>query len=570
MLTIPSQKLKDFLVKDGLITSDNFDVIEKEASRLNQNLSEVLVSRGVLSTDYLYSLLSNYLGVEPVNLSANPIDENVLMKISEKLARQKKVVLFKEEAGGVYDAAMEDPSDLKTIDFLENSLNAKIKPFLARPADLERGFAIYNRQSSADFQKIIEENIKTSLSIKEDKIEKIAREMPIVAIVENFIAYASATRASDIHIEALEDMVLVRFRIDGVLHEIAKIPKDVHPAILARVKLLAALKLDEHYKPQDGRFRYQLSESVLDLRVSIIPTFYGEKIVLRLLPAAQKPLALEEVGMLEDTVKIVKENIVKTYGMILVCGPTGSGKTTTIYSILNMLNKPEVNIVTIEDPIEYSVKYINQTQVNVLAGVTFANGLRSILRQDPNIIGVGEIRDEETAEIAVHAALTGHLVLSSLHTNDAPTTIPRLIDMKIPPFLIAAVLNLIIAQRLVRKICANCVESYSTPADLLKNLEKLKSESNLSTEYQIPKTLFRGKGCNVCANTGYRGRMGIYEVMQIDNEIRAEMAKADFSLTNLTNLARRKGMITMFEDGLRKAALGLTSVEEVMRVIREE
>jgi len=339
---------------------------------------------------------------------------------------------------------------------------------------------------------------------------------------------------------------------------------------LARVKLLAALKLDEHYKPQDGRFRYQLSESVLDLRVSIIPTFYGEKIVLRLLPAAQKPLALEEVGMLEDTVKIVKENIVKTYGMILVCGPTGSGKTTTIYSILNMLNKPEVNIVTIEDPIEYSVKYINQTQVNVLAGVTFANGLRSILRQDPNIIGVGEIRDEETAEIAVHAALTGHLVLSSLHTNDAPTTIPRLIDMKIPPFLVAAVLNLIIAQRLVRKICANCMESYSTPADLLKNLEKLKSESNLSAEYQIPKTLFRGKGCNVCANTGYRGRMGIYEVMQIDNEVRAEMAKTDFSLTNLTNLVRKKGMITMFEDGLRKAALGLTSVEEVMRVIREE
>ena len=570
MLTIPAQKLKDFLVKDGLITSDNFDVIEKEASRLNQNLSEVLVSRGVLTADYLYTLLSNYLGVEPVNLSANPIDENVLMKISEKLARQKKVVLFKEETGGVYDAAMEDPSDLKTIDFLENSLNVKIKPFLARPADLERGFAIYNRQSSADFQKIIEENIKTSLSIKEDKIEKIAREMPIVAIVENFIAYASATRASDIHIEALEDMVLVRFRIDGVLHEIAKIPKDVHPAILARVKLLAALKLDEHYKPQDGRFRYQLSEAVLDMRVSIIPTFYGEKIVLRLLPAAQKPLALEEVGMLEDTVKVVKENIVKTYGMILVCGPTGSGKTTTIYSILNMLNKPEVNIVTIEDPIEYSVKYINQTQVNVLAGVTFANGLRSILRQDPNIIGVGEIRDEETAEIAVHAALTGHLVLSSLHTNDAPTTIPRLIDMKIPPFLVAAVLNLIIAQRLVRKICSNCMESYSTPPDLLKNLEKLKSESNLSVEYQIPKTLFKGKGCNVCANTGYRGRMGIYEVMQIDNEVRAEMAKTDFSLTNLTNLVRKKGMITMFEDGLRKAALGLTSVEEVMRVIREE
>ena len=570
MLTIPSQKLKDFLIKDGLITADNFDVIEKEASRLNQNLADVMVSRGVLTTEYLYSLLSNYLGVEIMNLSANLIDENILIKIDEKIARQKRVIIFKQEADGVFDVGMEDPSDLKTIEFLEKSLKSRVKPFLARPADLERGFAIYNRQSSENFQKIIEENIKNSLAIKEDKVEKIASEMPIVAIVDNFIAYASATRASDIHIEALEDMVLVRFRIDGVLHEIAKIPKDVHPAILARIKLLASLKLDEHYKPQDGRFRYKLSGAVLDMRVSIIPTFYGEKIVIRLLPAAQKPLSFEEIGMLEDTVKIVKENVVKTYGMILVCGPTGSGKTTTIYSILNMLNKPEVNIVTIEDPIEYSVKYINQTQVNVLAGVTFANGLRSILRQDPNIIGVGEIRDEETAQIAVHSALTGHLVLSSLHTNDAPTTVPRLLDMKIPPFLVAAVLNLIIAQRLVRKICANCIESYAAPQDLIKNIDKLRTETNLSAGFQTPKTLFRGKGCVVCTNTGYKGRMGIYEALNVDNEIRSEIAKTDFSLTSLTNLARKKGMITMFEDGLRKAALGLTTVEEVMRVIREE
>ena len=570
MLSIPSQKFKDFLVKDGLITPQDFDSLEKEANRLNQNLSDILVSRSIITTEYLYSLLSNYLGVEIMNLSANLIDENILIKIDEKMARQKRVIIFKQEADGVFDVGMEDPSDLKTIEFLEKSLKSRVKPFLARPTDLERGFAIYNRQSSENFQKIIEENIKNSLAIREDKIEKIAGEMPIVAIVDNFIAYASATRASDIHVEALEDMVLVRFRIDGVLHEIAKIPKDVHPAILARIKLLASLKLDEHYKPQDGRFRYKLSGAVLDMRVSIIPTFYGEKIVMRLLPAAQKPLSFEEIGMLEDTVKIVKENVVKTYGMILVCGPTGSGKTTTIYSILNMLNKPEVNIVTIEDPIEYSVKYINQTQVNVLAGVTFANGLRSILRQDPNIIGVGEIRDEETAQIAVHSALTGHLVLSSLHTNDAPTTVPRLIDMKIPPFLVAAVLNLIIAQRLVRKICANCIESYAAPQDLIKNIDKLRTETNLSAGFQTPKTLFRGKGCVVCTNTGYKGRMGIYEALNVDNEIRSEVAKTDFSLTGLTNLARKKGMITMFEDGLRKAALGLTTVEEVMRVIREE
>jgi type II secretory ATPase GspE/PulE/Tfp pilus assembly ATPase PilB-like protein len=387
-------------------------------------------------------------------------------------------------------------------------------------------------------------------------------------LVNNTLSYAASLNASDIHIEILEDTILIRFRIDGILHEILRIPKEVHPAIVARIKLLAALKVDEHQKPQDGRFRFQSGSSILDVRVSVIPTLYGEKIVMRLLPATQRPLSLSELGMLEDTAKIVEENMKKTYGMFLVCGPTGSGKTTTLYAILNMLNRPEVNIVTVEDPIEYNIKYINQVQINPVAGITFASGLRSILRQDPNIIMVGEIRDQETAEIAVNAALTGHLLLSSLHTNDAPTAVPRLIDMKVPPFLVAAVLNLVIAQRLVRRICLDCIESYTPSPEFIKSLEEQSKDLKIPG-FEVPKILYRGKGCKTCSGTGYKGRMGIFEAFEVDENIRKIIISPDFSIDLLNMAARKNGMITMFEDGLRKAALGMTTIEEVLRVIRE-
>ncbi|MCX6702763.1 MAG: GspE/PulE family protein, partial [Candidatus Wolfebacteria bacterium] len=307
----------------------------------------------------------------------------------------------------------------------------------------------------------------------------------------------------------------------------------------------------------------------LDIRVSVIPTFYGEKVEMRLLPSSQKPLSLEELGLWEDMVKIIESNSKKTYGMLLVTGPTGSGKTTTLYSILNILNKPEVNIVTIEDPIEYDIKYINQIQINPQAGVTFGSGLRSILRQDPNIILVGEIRDEETAEISVHSALTGHLLLSSLHTNDAATAIPRLIDMKVASFLVAAVLNVVMAQRLVRKICINCIESYTPEAGVAESLTKELKKVNQYSSIVIPKLFFRGKGCDSCGGTGYRGRLGIYEVLEVDDDIRKIIISSDFSLSALSEAARKKGMVSMFEDGLRKVERGITTIEEVERVIRE-
>lgn len=570
MLQFPPQKLKEILIKDGLINGQDFDLLLEEGRRLNQKVEDILVSRGIISTEYYYNILSQYLGVKLSTLAGEgSIDDNVLNLLSADIAKQKRAIVFKKGDDGVLDVAMEDPSDLRTIEFLERHLKARVKPFLAKPIDLEKGFAIYNKKLAENFKNIIEENIQNSLQIKEEKIEQVAKAMPIVAIVDTFISYAVSLRSSDIHIEVLEDGILVRFRIDGILHEVMRIPKEVQPSILARIKLLANLRIDEHYRPQDGRFNLKAGEETMDIRVAIMPTLYGEKIEMRLLPATQKPLSLEEIGMDPAMVNIVKENLKKSYGMILVCGPTGSGKTTTLYSILNILNRPEVNIVTIEDPIEYYIKYINQTQINPLAGITFVNALRSFLRQDPNVILVGEIRDGETAEIAINAALTGHLILSSLHTNNAIAAIPRLIDLKVPPFLTAVVLNVIVAQRLVRKICLNCIESIAPTKEIIEVLERQKLEDNLAKEVKMPKTLFRGKGCSTCNLTGYRGRMGIFEILNIDSDMRELISKPSFSSEEISKLVRKKGTINMFEDGLKKAELGLTTIEEVLRVIRE-
>ncbi|MCX7616029.1 MAG: GspE/PulE family protein [Patescibacteria group bacterium] len=570
MVPIPSQKLKTFLLEQGLIEEEDFNQALEEARRMNQDLGDVLISKGFVTKDFLLHLASNFFRVELANLRYRGINREVLYKIEEKFAREKNVIAFAQEGDGTIDVAMADPTDLITIEFLEKKLSSKIRPFLASDDDLAFGFSAYGSQLTQDFKRLIEENIKASLErkISASKEEEAATQLPIVEIVNNTLSYASSLNTSDIHLEAMEDSILVRFRIDGILHEVFQIPKEVHPAIVARIKLLASLKVDEHQKPQDGRFRYKVGSTVIDVRVSVIPTLYGEKIVLRLLPATQRPLSLIELGMTEETAKIVEENIKKTYGMILVTGPTGSGKTTTLYSILNMLNRPEVNIVTIEDPIEYNIKYINQVQINPLAGITFASGLRSILRQDPNIIMVGEIRDQETAEIAVNAALTGHLLLSSLHTNDAPTAVPRLIDMGIPPFLVAAVLNMVLAQRLVRKICLDCIESFSPSEDFLHSLRTQIKSLNLP-DSNIPRVLYRGKGCKSCGGTGYRGRMGIFELLEVNEDIRKIIVSPDFSLDLLTMAAKKNGMVTMFEDGLRKASLGQTTIEEVLRVIRE-
>lgn len=568
MLQIPPEKLKQWLIEQDLITEVQFQEILDEASRMNQNLLELLISKGFVAPDFLYNFVSQYFGVERASLRTRGVDQTTLALIEEQLAQEKQAIPFAKEASGMVDVAMEDPSDLQTIEFLEKKLGTKIRVFLASADDLALGFSLYSHAQTEDFKKILETNIQRSLQHRAETEEDAAKEISIVELVNNMLSYGTYLNTSDIHIEAMETSVLVRFRIDGILHEIITIPRQIHPPVVARIKLLAALKVDEHQKPQDGRFRYQVGGSVIDVRVSIIPTLYGEKIVMRLLSAAQRPLSLSELGFSDVMAQSIRENIQKTYGMVLVTGPTGSGKTTTLYSILNLLNKPEVNIVTIEDPIEYNIKYINQIQVNPLAGITFASGLRSILRQDPNIIMVGEIRDNETADIAVQSALTGHIVLSSLHTNDAPSTVARLLDMNIPPFLASAVLNVAIAQRLVRKICIDCIESYQVSEKFREDLKKQFIELKLP-DVEIPKSLYRGKGCKACHGIGYRGRLGIFEIMEINEDVRKIIASPQFTMSQVYDVAQKNGMKTMFEDGLQKATVGITTIEEVLRVIRE-
>lgn len=573
MINLSPAKLKEILVRSGTLDAATFDKFEEEANHKRQNVGEIIVSQGLINKDYLYLLISKSLGVERVNLGTVGIDKQILHKLPEDIARQRNVIIFGRDGKGNYEVAMENPTDLETVDFLKLRLGGSIKPFLAAEEDLNRGFLLYQQQLTQDFKKVIEDSIRESLRSKvrgERDLNEAAEDIPIVAIVDNLVSYAVSSRASDIHFEVLDDVILVRFRIDGILHEIIRVPKEIHPAIVARIKILSSLRVDEHTHPQDGRFRYNVGASAIDIRVSIIPTFYGEKIEMRLLSAAQKPLSFSELGMFEETVKLITEAISKSYGMVLICGPTGAGKTTTLYSIMDIINRPEVNIVTIEDPIEYDMRYLNQMQVNVAAGITFASGLRSILRQDPNIIMVGEIRDAETADVSVQAALTGHLVLSSLHTNDAATAVPRLMDMGVPQFLVSAVVNAVSSQRLARRIHSACIESYSPGKEILEGLARQIEELNVGkVNIRLPKTFYRGRGCDACSHTGYQGRLGIFEILNVTENVRKLIISPQLSLDNLRNLARSEGMVTMLEDGLKKVELGMTTIEEIFRVIRE-
>jgi type IV pilus assembly protein PilB len=571
MIQLPPQALKEILVREGVLDEATFDAIQDEAVRKRQSIADLIMFRGLVSNDYFLSLIAKALGVARVDLSVTPIDENVLRMLPEEIARQRRTILFGAREDGTLLVAMEDPTNLETIDFLNLRLKGRVEPLLASDEDLNRGFSLYEKQLAQDFRAAIEENIQQSLKLKaRGDLKEAAADLPIVGIVDNLLAYAVSSRASDVHFEVLDDSVLVRYRIDGILHEITRMPKETHPAVVARFKILSNLRVDEHTHPQDGRFRAKVGDGVIDVRVSILPTFYGEKVELRLLTAAQKPLALADLGLFEDHERVLHEAITKSFGMVLVTGPTGSGKTTTLYSILNLLNRPEVNIITVEDPIEYDMRYVNQVQVNAAAGITFASGLRSILRQDPNIVMVGEIRDGETANIGVQAALTGHLVLSSLHTNDAPTAVPRLIDMGVPPFLIAAVLNTVLAQRLVRRVHLACVESYvPDPAVIASVRAELATIGVKDANVKLPATFYRGRGCSACGNTGYLGRFGIFEQLNVTDAIRKCIMGSNFSLDALQKLSRSEGMITMFEDGLRKVERGLTTIDEVFRVVRE-
>lgn len=568
---LKEEKLQNILLQSGIIDANSFQSAKEEASRSGREITAVLLGRNDITEDYLAELLEPYFGSPVVNLETVKIPRETLEMISETYAKLKNVVIFNYDAEKqIVKAAMLDPLDYDTIEFLRVKLNAWVLPHLTTQAGLKSVLKQYKRKIGEDFNKVIAENVRKSLSLTgETNIMKLAEAVPIVTILDSVIEHAVILNASDIHFEPLEEGVLVRYRIDGVLQEILNLHPAIAPILVARVKVLANLQIDEHRLPQDGRFRFELPESGnIDVRVNVMPVMHGEKVEMRLLRSSVRPLTLEELGLSSGAIKITLEETKKPHGMVLVTGPTGSGKTTTLYAILHILNTPKVNITTIEDPIEYEIARVNQTQVNSKAGITFANGLRSLMRQNPDIIMVGEIRDNETVEIAVHAALTGHLVLSSLHTNDAPSALPRLLDMGAPAFLLASTVNIIIAQRLVRKICLNCVESYKTPVEISRLIRGL---GRVNAEFQtkiIPSLMYRGRGCNLCGQSGFRGQIGIFEVLRISDEIKNLILKQS-PAGEIRKQALKEGMETMFEDGLQKVERGITTIEEILRVVRE-
>jgi type IV pilus assembly protein PilB len=566
MLFLPEEEIKNILIKRGLIDETTYQEAEKDAKKLNLSTIEVLINRKIIDLDFFYNALAEELKVKRAPLKGINIQPSILSLVPEKVAFEKRLIPFALE-NNILKVAMVNPIDLETINLLKELSHYQIESYLSTPQEIQ--YALVN------YQKLYKEEYERLLASEIPQVSALATEADVMRLVDNLLGYAISTNASDIHIEALEEETLIRFRIDGILREMMKLPKSLLDPIIARVKVLSNVPLDEHFRPLDGRFKAKVGDFEFDIRVAIMPTIYGEKAVLRILAGAIKPTSLEELGANKNIEKIIMSSIQRTFGMILVTGPTGSGKTTTLYTVINILNNPGVNIVTVEDPIEYAIARINQTQVNFKVGLDFAAALRAFLRQDPNVIMVGEIRDSETAEVATHAALTGHLVLSTLHTNDAPTAVPRLVELGVPHYLVADSVVLTMAQRLVRKICLNCIVSQEiTPAQRQIILEQLRSlripeEEIKAYEEKLPAIIYRGRGCSFCANSGYLGRIGIFEAMIMNDELRYLIASKELNLEKIREIARKYGYRTMFEDALDKISVGITTIEEALRVIRE-
>ena len=557
-MLIANEQLKSLILKNGLIDEKEFEKIEEAAKNADVSLSETLVEKDVITDEDLGILIADSLRYPFIQLSKITIAPDVFNIIPEKMARKKKVIPFARDSSGL-KLAMTDPTNKELVQMISRKVGLPVSTYLSTEQDISNALKIYRKDLQGTFDQLIKGTIGTGTS-------PAISDVPMSKIVDLLIGYAYQDKASDVHIEPEEKDSLVRFRIDGILHDVLFLPKSLHDQIITRIKILSRLRTDEHLSPQDGKMRINLEEEEIDVRVSILPVTEGEKAVLRLLSSKFRKFSLIDLGMNEKDLKKVKDAYSKSYGMILSTGPTGSGKTTSIYAILKILNTREKNITTIEDPAEYRIKGVNQINVNTKTNLTFANGLRSILRQDPNIIFVGEIRDSETAGIAVNASLTGHLVLSTLHTNDAATALPRLIDMDVEPFLVASTVNVIIAQRLVRKICDVCKGTRSiTKEELLKNLPPDVVQKFAPDKQNV--TIYQGAGCKVCHFTGYAGRIGVFEVLEVTKDIRDLISKRQDADVILQR-AIEEGMTTMLDDGLEKVLKGATTIEEVLRVTK--
>jgi len=582
-MKVESQQLKAFLSDAGLVTKEQFDSALKKAQNSNQKVGDVLVSEGLITEEELIKLQAYILGIPFVNLEKEKVEPGVLKIIPEPIARSHNIVAFRKK-GQDLEVAMLDPEDLRTIEFIKKTANLRILPRLTTPESIKNVLRQYQKTLEAEFGEFIKKEAEGIKAVKEEEmvqereeLRKVAEELPVIRIVDTLLKHAILQRASDIHIEPLEKEVIVRYRIDGILRDAMILPRQIASGIVARVKVLSNLKLDEHRLPQDGRFKVETEDYKYSIRVSILPVFDGEKIVMRLLPETAKAYTLEGLGLRGESLEDIQDNLRKPVGMILVTGPTGCGKTTTLYAMMEILNIPGVNISTVEDPVEYRMPRINQTQVNPKIGLTFANGLRALVRQDPDIIMVGEIRDNETAGLAINAALTGHLVLSTLHTTNASGSIPRLIDMKAEPFLISSTLEVILAQRLVRKLCKEKekytltdheIKEIAKYCDLDRVLKILKEEKIVKPKATFKDVEFyRFKATKECPE-GYSGRIGIFEVLPVTETIK-EMIVKEATSDQIQAQAQKEGMRLMIEDGFIKAAQGITSIEEVLRVIIE-
>lgn len=572
------KQLKKILTETEILSVEDFNKYDAEAKKLRKKLENFLFEKKIIAPLVLYENAATFYKIPFIDLKNQTIRKDILFTIPEPIATSHNIIAFDSDDKEIKIAVL-DPEDLEIFEFIKKKTGLEPKIHLSTPDSINDTLKQYHKSLKAEFDYLSEDKEGKPASGQKD-LKKLAADLPVVRIVDTLLEYSIIEGASDIHIEPEEKNVLVRYRIDGILRNVMVLPKTVQSGIIARIKILANLKVDEHRLPQDGRFKIATDEYKVAFRVSIIPTFDGEKIVLRLLNEKAQVLTLEQLGFQPGPFKKVKANVAKPNGIILVTGPTGSGKTTSLYTIMNILNTPEVNISTVEDPIEYRMPHVNQSQVNAKIGYTFASGLRAFLRQDPDIIMVGEIRDQETAEIAIHAAMTGHLVLSTIHTNDAATTMPRLSEMGVPSFLIATTTNIIIAQRLVRKICTNCIQSYNLDLETIKELEKQldienilktmeKEKSILNAKKGLASILFyRGKGCKRCSNSGYKGRIGIYEVLENTETISGMMLR-NASANEINKEAISNGMLTMVEDGFIKAKNGITTLEEIMRVTKE-
>src|SRR3989344_6510637 len=561
------EQLHEALVTSGFIKKDDLDSAYKASQELSKPLSDILIFRGLCSEEVLGQLIADYLKSPYISLKNKVIPDQILELVPENLSRRFRIIPFTADNTKL-SLAMENPNDFEAIETVRRRTGLKIEPYFVTKSDLIKALNQYKRNFKKKFESIIVENVKKASTFKESTIEKllqVAQDIPVVKIFDALLEYAVAELASDVHLESWGDTMLVRLRIDCDLQYVISLPFSIQPAILARIKVLSNLKIDEHRIPQDGRFRFQIDENLVALRVSIIPGFYGENVVLRLLPETARPLSFEELGIMGQNLKYVKDNLQRSFGMILVTGPTGSGKTTTLYSALNILNTPKINICTVEDPIEYGIARVNQIQVNPQTKLTFAAGLRALLRHDPDIIMVGEIRDEEKVSIDIHAALTGHLVLSTIHTNSAIGTIARFLDMGAKEYLLASTVNLVIAQRLVRRICQNCIHEYTPAEDVLERMRPiLKETGNVKRKVKY----FRGNGCDECHGSGFGGRVGIYEILNVDEEIR-ELIAQKAPASHMRQVASEKGMKTIFQDGLDKIQAGLTTIDEMLGAVTQ-